>query len=486
MSRARKAKEARVSDKYRSKDALRSLSGATVASVLLIDFAGLGAVAWAWLRSDTPRLHHWVLFALLTALALAHMALTRPSEERRRAVRQERALVEYVDQNGIWSAAAALVLPTTMAIALVLIVRSRRFFTARKPLGLWTSTTATVVLAVVAAGSVRDLLDAATWLGQTPVVFDTGAGLRALAVMSGAVVVYFLAEAVPIGIYRGIRWGKWSLLYTIGSRDDNKLILHTLLLGMAVALVAVVLPPPALLGMLAIAVFDTRNVGRIAALETESARHKTAAITDARTGLLNRRGFDALAAAAVDIDHANGQPTAMLEIDIDKFKGWNSRIGHPGGDKVLAAVADVLRRDTRTGDILARTGGEEMAVVLPGTDWTTALDVAERIRRSVQNLETEVVNPAGGNTLRLGHDPLPPCTISIGIAASPEQGTTITALERYADQALEVAKRNGRNQVVALAMLVPDAGDQLLCSPAPQDRAGAAGDQTAERMPVPQ
>ncbi|ATY17087.1 GGDEF domain-containing protein (plasmid) [Amycolatopsis sp. AA4] len=459
LSRAWKPTEARSDDKYRSKDALRSLSRPTIASVLLIDLAGLAAVAWAVLRSGTPQLHHWLLFALITAAALAHMALTRPSEERRRAVRQERRLVEFVDQNGIWSSAAALVLPAPMAIALVLIVRSRRFFVARKPLGLWTSTTATVVLAVVGASTVRDLIDAPTWLSGAAVTFDAGTGLRALALMSAAVAVYFLAEAVPIGIYRGIRWGKWRLADTIGSRDDNKLILHTLLLGMAVALVAVALPAPALAGMLAVAVYDTRSIGRIAALETESKKHRTDALTDARTGLLNRRGFDALAAAAVDLDHANGQPTTMLMLDIDRFKWWNSRIGHPGGDKVLEAVATVLRTETRAGDILARTGGEEMAVVLPGTEWTKAVDIAERIRRSVEKLETKVVNPAGGDTIRLGHDGLPRCTISIGVATSPEQGTDIAALERYSDQALEVAKQNGRNQVVALAMLVPRAGE---------------------------
>ncbi|MET9263707.1 hypothetical protein [Amycolatopsis sp. NPDC004079] len=93
--------------------------------------------------------------------------------------------------------------------------------------------------------------------------------------------------------------------------------------------------------------------------------------------------------------------------------------------------------------------------MLPGADWTKAVDIAERSRRSVERLETKVVNPAGGDTIRLGHDGLPQCTISIGVATSPEQGSDIVALERYSDQLLEAAKQNGRrNQVVALAMLV--------------------------------
>ncbi|MEU3628750.1 hypothetical protein BS329_15670 [Amycolatopsis coloradensis] len=469
MSRARNGTEARSGDdSCRSKDRLRSLSGPTVAAVVVIDLAGLAAIAYGWLASRAPQQHHWILFALFVGAALTHMALTRPSEERRRDARLVRGKVEFVDQTSLWFASAALVLPTTLALGLVVIVRTRRYFVARKPLGLWTSSTATVVLAVVGVGIARDLVDARTWLSHT-ITFDTAAGGRAVIVMTVAVAVYFLSEAVPIGIYRGIRWRKWRLADMIGTWEDNKLLLHTLALGMAAALVAVALPL-GLLVILAIAVRDTRNIGRIAALETEGEQHRTDALTDPLTGLPNRRGFTALASAAVEIDHANGRPTAMLMLDLDYFKRWNTLLGHPGGDKVLTALAAVLRRETRVGDLLARMGGEEMAVVLPGTNWTTAIDVAERIRAAVQNLDTEIIKPAGGALIRLGHNGIPRCTISIGIAASPEQGATLTELETYSDQALEAAKTNGRNQVVALAMLTSLAETTNAPAPAPAQR----------------
>ncbi|WP_166677698.1 GGDEF domain-containing protein [Amycolatopsis arida] len=436
--------------------------------MLLIDLAGIAAGTLGVLVSPAPSHRHWLLFALFTAVALAHMAATRPAEERRRAARLDRGKVEFVDQTSMWFGAAALVLPTTLATALVLVVRTHRYFIARKPPGLWISTTATIVLAVVGVGVTRDLLGGAAWLTATPPA-DSAGGAHAVLVMLAAVVVYFLAEAVPIGVYRGLRWGRWRLADTIGTWEDNKLLGHTLLLAMATALVAAV-APLGLLGMLAVAVRETRTVGRITALEVERERLRIDALTDPLTGLPNRRGFTPLATAAVEVDRASGRPTSMLMLDLDHFKGWNTRLGHPGADRVLQAVASVLRRQTRHGDLLARMGGEEMAVLLPGTGAGAATEVAERIRRAVESLDTEITKPAGGAPVRLGRHGVPACTASIGVATAPPsapRASALAALERLSDSALELAKRRGRNQVVAVR--TPSAGS------APREQAAPPG-----------
>jgi len=171
------------------------------------------------------------------------------------------------------------------------------------------------------------------------------------------------------------------------------------------------------------------------------------AATDARTGLANIRAFDqmledALAARRTD------ETVAVLMLDLDHFKDFNDRHGHPSGDQALRTFADILRSCLRDGDIAARYGGEEFAVVLPGVDETTALAIAERIR---SRTESTLISLAPGITDRL--------SVSIGIASAPHQAHDRIALLRLADEALYQAKEAGRNRVVSAA--APDEPDGL-------------------------
>jgi len=157
--------------------------------------------------------------------------------------------------------------------------------------------------------------------------------------------------------------------------------------------------------------------------------------TDARTGLANIRAFDeaveeALATRTVD------ETVAVLMLDLDHFKDFNDRHGHPAGDEALRSFAEILRSQVRGDDLAARYGGEEFAILLPGTNAAGARAIAERIRTQT---EQTIVAIAPGVTDHI--------TVSIGIALAPAHAFERVTLVRLADEALYQAKGAGRNQV---------------------------------------
>jgi len=167
------------------------------------------------------------------------------------------------------------------------------------------------------------------------------------------------------------------------------------------------------------------------------------ATTDGLTSLANRRTFQARAEQALAQARRYGRACAVLITDIDHFKVVNDTYGHPAGDVVLRGVAQMLREQARDTDVVARYGGEEFAVVMPETDLKGAQVIAERLRESV--------------AARAFHTELGPVrvTLSVGLAASPSDGTEMEALVQLADQCLYQAKRAGRNRVVTAEVLRP-------------------------------
>lgn len=169
---------------------------------------------------------------------------------------------------------------------------------------------------------------------------------------------------------------------------------------------------------------------------------------DALTGLLNRREFLNMSERFFARHGASGQPIAVLMADIDHFKLVNDTHGHGTGDVVLQTVADVLASQVRPGDVVARYGGEEFCVLLPGTNLGGAVSVAERVRQALEARDT----PCGGTAIRV--------TVSVGVAAWPEDGPTAADVIEAADRALYQAKRAGRNRthascIVATTPVVP-------------------------------
>ena len=161
---------------------------------------------------------------------------------------------------------------------------------------------------------------------------------------------------------------------------------------------------------------------------------ETLALTDQLTGLLNRRGFDAAARAALDEARAAARPMAALMCDVDDFKALNDGYGHGFGDDVLRRVADALRQCAEGGRFIAgRQGGDEFAMMLPGVERGEAEAVAERIRAACGKAGAE------GS----------PLSLSIGVAVSARSKASLTTLLRRADLALYEGKRNGGDRIAA-------------------------------------
>lgn len=158
---------------------------------------------------------------------------------------------------------------------------------------------------------------------------------------------------------------------------------------------------------------------------------------DTLTKIFNRRRFFDEAEKEVSRVQRYGGQISLLMIDLDLFKDVNDLFGHQAGDTVLAEVAQTLKKRIRTSDILGRYGGEEFVIVLVAMDSGKALQVAEDVRKSVENLRIA----QAGEAIRI--------TVSIGVATSAQdtKGLSLEKLLLEADLALYQAKREGRNRV---------------------------------------
>jgi diguanylate cyclase (GGDEF)-like protein len=165
--------------------------------------------------------------------------------------------------------------------------------------------------------------------------------------------------------------------------------------------------------------------------------------TDALTGLHNRGAFDERLAALISILAA--KPFALIMVDLDGFKDYNDRHGHPAGDTVLQAVGDAIGSTVRGRDLAFRYGGDEFAILIPRTELQPAIQVADRIRRSI----SRIAQIAAGTI-----------TASAGVACHPIDGDTGAALVAAADAALYRAKESGGNRTEICARGNTPVGDR--------------------------
>jgi diguanylate cyclase (GGDEF)-like protein len=169
-------------------------------------------------------------------------------------------------------------------------------------------------------------------------------------------------------------------------------------------------------------------------LEQEVEALRVTSSTDHLTGVYNRRHLEEHLAIELRRAQRFGQPLAVAMLDLDDFKKLNDEAGHEYGDRVLKAVASVIRQQLRGVDVCARYGGDEFALVLPGTGADGAANIAEKIRARIEAAEL----PGPGPSRRI-------CTVSLGLAVYPDGVDSASDLLQRADQALLQAKKSGRN-----------------------------------------
>ena len=165
---------------------------------------------------------------------------------------------------------------------------------------------------------------------------------------------------------------------------------------------------------------------------------------DSLTGLWNRRHVDHLLPRMLHDAGARDEPVSVALIDVDHFKEINDGYGHLAGDEVLRQIGAILRAHSRPSDIVARIGGEEFVVVLPGAGTTEALRLGRRLRDAVRDARWSAPLHARTTTISVGVATLPAAARALDDA----QRAALELLER-ADRALYRAKRAGRNRVEA-------------------------------------
>jgi len=230
-------------------------------------------------------------------------------------------------------------------------------------------------------------------------------------------------------------------LYTFTRVGDLPLILNVALSveeveagwrAKAVVIGAVVL---VLCGLtVALSLLFGRELRRRSAMQAELAR---LSLTDAPTGLPNRRRFGEAFEAAWDGARRTGKPLSLLVVDADHFKRYNDRYGHAVGDEVLKGLARCLSTGVhRPDDLVARVGGEEFAILLPDTDGEGAMRIARKVHEAVATLAVPSLGIGAGAV-----------TVSVGLATGHgSQREPAEGLYRAADAALYEAKSGGRNQ----------------------------------------
>jgi diguanylate cyclase (GGDEF)-like protein len=320
----------------------------------------------------------------------------------------------------------ALLAPVPLAVLLQLRMHQsplyRRVFSTAV-LGLAGATTSITFGHVgLRAGAVRDL---AAWFTQPgpgvwftrPQTILVAVGCAALfSVVNAALVAVAVHASDPRARWRDLLWDTESLILDV--TEDCVGVLVTIACALSPLLLFVALPPVILL--------------------QRSLLHqqlRTAARTDAKTGLLNAAAWEREADTEIGRVLRTGATLAVLLVDIDHFKRVNDTHGHLAGDQVLATLADALRQQVRDSDLVGRFGGEEFVVLLPGADAAEAAKVAERLREQV----AAAITVAGDTELSV--------TVSIGAAVLGQHGDDIGGLLAAADIALYRAKAAGRDQV---------------------------------------
>jgi len=377
------------------------LDAPTLILALALDDLVLAAALWVAI----PRRHRHGVAQWSTSLALQALSFTLIG------VRGQASLVD------VWS---LVVINLASALSLSLQIAALREV-GKKPLARAWHLAVALAAAIAAAGLARY---------PAPRIALISAGLAGAFAALG-VLGRRLGKEVPGRGYRLLWIGAWCAGTLFIVRALTALIAPTRL-GLQQAPFASLITFVGHVATLAMSLGFLLLLREKQELETERL-----AMTDALTGVYNRRTLFDLGEKEISRARRTGASLSVIILDLDHFKRINDKYGHLGGDAVLLRFVEVVRGCLRQSDVLTRYGGEEFCIILPDVGIAGAKVVGERIRATVE-----------ASTFFVGAIPLK-VTSSVGVAALPNGGgeVTLSTLVARADQALYIAKRDGRNRV---------------------------------------
>jgi diguanylate cyclase (GGDEF)-like protein len=396
-------------------------SGGLIALLLFIE-----AVAMAGSLSTLPSVSLSGSEITRAVILMVCCLVYEESSRRVEALRFRFGTGHHADMTSVWMVAAAISLEPFVAVIAVLVFRTVVWFSSQRKFGMklyrQVYTAATMICACLAIGYVL----ARFGLALETIPSDL---LAAIAIII-AILVFTAVNRILVVAALVIATKSISPATLIGSFEDNAIEFATLSLGGITAVLLLGHPWLVVLVLAPMAALQRSTLVK---------QFQQAAMTDAKTGLLNAVAWQQLAVRELARAKREQVPAALLMIDLDHFKAVNDGYGHLAGDAILRSVADTLLAELRDYDAVGRFGGEEFVVLLPDADTARSILVSERLRHAIAEATTghrELSETAG------------PLTVSIGVASFPAHGFELEDLMRAADAALYRAKNLGRDRVV--------------------------------------
>lgn len=420
---------------------LWSLPGAALGYVIAID---LIAVTITTLAANSTLFGpnagvsstEWTAFAVLAVASTLHLESARGIERRREMAANTSP---HTNLKCLWVFASLLLLPLSLVIPLIVLSYLYSWFRVygRTVAHRKIFSTSTYILASAAAAAV---LRAGGLLTEPRVP----TGFWSLLVVIAAAATWWLVNyALVIGAIL-LASPEATAREALGELSDQLVVCAGLGLGVAIA--AMQSSYPWVVPVLMVTVLALHR-------DLLLPQYQRAAGTDVKTGLATPSYWASAVPAELARAETLRSTVGLLMLDLDKFKEINDTYGHPAGDQALKAVGACVRDEVRQGDLVARVGGDELAVLLPGASETEVLEVAERIRDRLSTLTVAVSTTGTSKTIITG------VPASFGAAVYPEVAVTMDQLVLAADNALLTAKRAGRNTIVSARPIPPAVGE---------------------------